>query len=101
MTPDFISLLTKGQTLVDVPLSDGSLIKVPHWNANGAPSLNAWVRQQVSGAAPGAPQGAGPMNQPAATKGTQRPQSPTGGPALRQALSDTDYKLPARKCRAM
>jgi hypothetical protein len=75
MTPDFVSLLTKGQTLVDVRLSDGSLIKVPHWNANGAPSLNAWVRQQVSGAAPGA----GPMKQPDAANGRQRPQAPTAG----------------------
>ena len=48
MTPDFVSLLMKGQTLVDVRRSDGNLIKVPRWNANGAPSLNAWIRQQVS-----------------------------------------------------
>ena len=77
MTPDYVSLLMKGQTLVDVRRSDGNLIKVPRWNVNGAPSLNAWVRQQVSGAAPSAPasdatprtpQGAGPMNQPPATK---------------------------------
>jgi hypothetical protein len=66
MTPDFISMLKNGQTLVDVPLSDGSLIKVPQWKANGAPSFNAWVRQQASGATPSAPQGAGPMKQPAA-----------------------------------
>jgi len=50
MTPDLIFILTKGQTLVEVPLSDGSLINVPQWKANGAPSLNAWVRQQTSGA---------------------------------------------------
>jgi hypothetical protein len=62
MTPNLVSMLTKGQTLVEVPLSDGSLVKVPQWKANGAPSLNAWVRQQVSGAAPSAPQGTGPLN---------------------------------------
>jgi hypothetical protein len=54
MTPEFI-MLTKDQTLVEVPLSDGSLIKVPQWKANGAPSLNAWVRQQASDTAPSAP----------------------------------------------
>src|SRR5260370_7482101 len=96
MTPDYISLLTKSQMLVDVPLSDGSLIKVPHWNANGAPSLNAWVCQQVSGAAPGAPQGAGPMKQPAATNGTQRPQGPTAGPTPRQTPRDPHSNLPPR-----
>jgi hypothetical protein len=67
MTPDFIFILMKGQTLVEVPLSDGSLIKVPQWKANGAPSLDAWVRQQASGATPSAPLGTGPMKQPDAT----------------------------------
>jgi hypothetical protein len=47
MKPDLISILAKGQTLVEVRLSDGSLIKVPQWKADGAPSLNAWVRQQA------------------------------------------------------
>ena len=61
MTPDFLVLLTKGQTLVEVSLSDGSLIKVPQWNANGARSLDAWVRQQAFGATPSSPRGAGPM----------------------------------------
>jgi hypothetical protein len=70
MTPDLVFLLMKGQTLVDVRRGDGSLIKVPRWNVNGAPSFDAWIRQQVSGAAPGAPQGAGLMKQkqPAAAK---------------------------------
>ena len=68
MTPDFAFLLMKGQTLVDVRRSNGSVVKVPRWNANGAPSLNVWVRQQLSGAAPSAPQGAGPMKPPAAAK---------------------------------
>jgi hypothetical protein len=95
MTPDFVSLLTKGQTLVDVRLSDGSLIKVPHWNANGAPSLNAWVRQQVSGAAPGAPQGAGPMKQPDATNGRQRPQAPTAGRVQRLARAADRQRIDA------
>jgi hypothetical protein len=54
MTPDFIFLLTQGQTLVDMPLSDGSLIKVPQWKASGAPSLNAWARQRVSVVTPSA-----------------------------------------------
>jgi hypothetical protein len=54
MPPDFIFLLTQGQTLVDMPLSDGSVIKVPQWKANGAPSLNAWARQQVSVVTPSA-----------------------------------------------
>jgi hypothetical protein len=69
MTLDLISMLTKGQRLVEVPLSDGTLIKVPQWKANGAPSLNAWARQQVSGAAPRAQQGTGTIKQPAATNG--------------------------------
>lgn len=64
MTLDLVFLLTTAQTLVEVQRSDGSLVKVPHWNADGAPSLNAWVRQQALGAASpapasGAPQGAG------------------------------------------
>jgi len=75
MTPDFISILMKGQTLVDVPLSDGSLIKVPQWKANGAPSLDAWVRQQASSATPSAPQATGRT----------------------QAFSDPDYILPTPK----
>jgi hypothetical protein len=100
MTPDLIFILTKGQTLVEVPAIDRSLIKVPQWKANGAPSLNAWVRQQASGAAPSAPQGAGPMKQPAATNGTQQPQAPTADPVLRHALSDPDYKLPTPKMQS-
>jgi hypothetical protein len=75
MTPDFILILMKGQTLVEVPLSDGSLIKVPQWKANGAPSLDAWVRQQASGAAQSAPQATGRT----------------------QACSDPDYQLPTPK----
>jgi hypothetical protein len=75
MTPDFIVILMKGQTLVEVPLSDGSLIKVPQWKANGAPSLDAWVRQQASGATPSAPQATGRM----------------------QSCSDPDYQLPTPK----
>ena len=68
MTLDLVFLLTTGQTLVEVTRSDGSLVRVPHWNADGTPSLDAWVRQQAlgaaspapaSGATPGAPQGAG------------------------------------------
>jgi hypothetical protein len=69
MKPDLISILAKGQTLVEVRLSNGSLIKVPQWKANGAPSLNAWVRQQASAA--------GLMKQPAAAKETQPLQAPT------------------------
>jgi hypothetical protein len=88
MTPDFVFILTKGQTLVEVLLSDGSLIKLPQWKANGAPSLNAWVHQQASSATPSAPQGGGPMKQPAATNATQHPQTPTSDPVLRQALKE-------------
>jgi hypothetical protein len=80
MTPNLVFLLTIGQTLVDVPLSDGSLIKVPQWNANGAPSLNAWIRQQVSAAAPRAPLDAGPSKQSAAAHGTQVPQGERAAP---------------------
>jgi hypothetical protein len=67
MTQDLIFMLIKGQTLVEVAQSDGTLIKVPQWKANGAPSFNAWVhqqaawvRQQASSATPSVPQGAGP-----------------------------------------
>jgi hypothetical protein len=54
MTLDFIFLLTQGQALVEVLLGDGSLIKMPQWKANGATSLNAWARQQVSLVTPSA-----------------------------------------------
>jgi hypothetical protein len=60
MTQDLIAMLIKGQTLVEVAQSDGTLIKVPQWKANGAPSFNAWVHQQASSATPSVPQGAGP-----------------------------------------
>jgi hypothetical protein len=69
MKPDLISILGKGQTLVEVRLSEGSLVKVPQWKADGAPSLNAWVRQHAAAAEL--------MKQPAAAKGTQPLQAPT------------------------
>ena len=50
MTSDLIAILKKGQALVDVRLTDGSLTRVPLWKANGASSFDAWVRQQASSA---------------------------------------------------
>jgi hypothetical protein len=35
MTPDSTFIQSQGQTLVEVPLGDGSLVKVPQWKANG------------------------------------------------------------------
>jgi hypothetical protein len=58
MTQDLIALLIKGQALVEVAQSDGTIIQVPQWKADGAPSFNAWVHQQTSSATSSAPQGA-------------------------------------------
>jgi hypothetical protein len=79
MTLDLVFLLTTGQTLVEVPRSDGSLVKVPHWNADGAPSLNAWVRQQAWGAASPAPaSGATPGASPKYLNGRGGGEGPHG-----------------------
>lgn len=110
-----------GVELTDMNDGQGHVVKIPKWQANGAPSLSAWVMQQaahggVHGAQPtvsGAPKAAASAGAaagiakatkeaPPAGDGAQPGSTMTNGepdPTLGKALADKDYKFtpPAHK----
>lgn len=104
-----------GVELTDMNDGQGHVVKIPKWQANGAPSLSAWVMQQaahggVHGAQPtvsGAPKAAASAGAaagiakatkeaPPAGDGAQPGSTMTNGepdPTLGKALADKDYKF--------
>lgn len=107
-----------GTELQDVPDGQGHTVKIPRWQANGAPSLSAWVMQQAAhggvhgaqptvGGVPKAQAQAGADKGIAAAaagkpKASDVPNAPQAGDAttngkpdkqLSDALADKDYKV--------
>ena len=104
----YANLAAKGAELVSIPDASGHEHMVPRWQANNAPSLQAWVQQNVAkGAVPGAPgptiggapKAASQAAAATAAANTSQPAPTSTDPVMAKALQDTSYNLPAQSSK--
>lgn len=106
---DIADLAQKGQTLVDVPQSDGSTIKMQQWQADGAPNLSSWLMRTLKSSGQVPPSGApNEATRQAARQASRTAQAAPGAPSntptssdptMNSALADKEYRLTVPKVK--